>query len=185
MDELNSILHITTMDIVRWCVIAIIVIAAIATAVGVVMRKLYKVHKELEKRESEVRNNYAKLSAHDTSIMDMQKGISDLVASVNSLTAGWADIQKCMNDMQQADANRDKKVDALIEVTMENTCDRITQKSNYYIQLGGVPEDEIDSFTRMYKAYKAINGNHGAEAKYNYCINHLPILPVDKEVVVE
>ena len=185
MDELNNLLHISTLDIVRWCVIAVIVIAAIATAIGVVIRKLYRLHKELEKKELEVKDNYTKLSAHDTSIADMQKGISDLVASVNTLTSSWADMQKCMSDMQKSDAARDGKVDALIEVTMENTCDRITQKANYYIHIGGVPEDEIDGFTRMYKAYKAINGNHGAEAKYNYCINHLPILSVDKEVVVE
>lgn len=183
MNEVSNLLGITTMDIIRWCVIGIIVVGAIITAVAVLLKKLYGLHKSLETKEREVKDNYDKLANHDESISDIKKDISDLITSVKSLTTSWGDMQKCMVDMQKADNERDKKVDALIEVTMENTCDRITQKANYYIRIGGIPEDEIDSFSRMYKAYKAINGNHGAEAKYNFCINHLPILPVEKTVM--
>lgn len=67
---------------------------------------------------------------------------------------------------------------------MEEMCDRISQKARHYINdLHGIPEDEYDDFVRLFKAYQGIHGNHGAEAKYKYCIEHLPILPVETKLI--
>lgn len=79
-----------------------------------------------------------------------------------------------------------QKIDALVNATMETMCDRIEQRCKYYINdLHGIPEDEVSSFTSMFNAYKAIGGNHGAEAKYNYCINNLPLIPISTTAILK
>lgn len=72
------------------------------------------------------------------------------------------------------------------EATIEEMCDRIGQKTRYYINvLHGIPEDEYDDFVRLFHAYESIGGNHGAKQKYEYCIEHLEVLPIRKEIIVE
>lgn len=48
-----------------------------------------------------------------------------------------------------------------------------------------MPDDEIDEFTNLHAAYKECGGNHSGDAKYEYCINHLPIIPVKTDLVLE
>lgn len=87
-------------------------------------------------------------------------------------------------------ANLDAKVDQIImknklrdEAQMEEMCNLIETKTRHYINdLEGIPEDEYDSFVRLFNAYRGINGNHGAEAKFNYCIKNLPIISVKTEL---
>lgn len=84
---------------------------------------------------------------------------------------------KLVKSFDDFKANQEQKNNAIMEAQMESMCDRIEQKCKSYIELNGIPEDEYDSFVRLFKAYQGINGNHGAEAKYNYCITNLKIIP--------
>lgn len=180
MDELIEILNISAVDIVKWCVIGIFILSAIIGAGIIIGKKLFGAHKELAKRENAIAKSYEKLENHEVAIESIKKDITSIVASVEMINKNMLEMQENVKLMQVADSNRDKKVDALMEAVMEEMGDRIIQKANYYIKLGGIPEDEVDSFTRMFNAYTGIHGNHGAEAKYNYCMDHLPILPVER-----
>lgn len=182
MDELAALLNITTMDIAKWCVIAIIVLSVIAGVLFFITKQLYSLHKKLTKRENEMSDNYDKLNKHETAIVDIKKDVTAISESVDKISRSIIDMQESVRTMKTSDDIRDKKVDALMEAVMEEMADRIIQKSNYYIKIGGIPADEVDSYTRMYSAYEGIHGNHGAEAKYNYCMTHLPILPVERIV---
>lgn len=61
----------------------------------------------------------------------------------------------------------------------EALADRINQRYKYYLQLNGIPEDEVDEFEQLHTAYKGVGGNHSGDAKYEYCMQHLPIIPVE------
>lgn len=61
----------------------------------------------------------------------------------------------------------------------EALADRINHRYKCYLQLNGIPEDEVDEFQQLHAAYKGVGGNHSGDAKYEYCIKHLPIIPVE------
>lgn len=54
--------------------------------------------------------------------------------------------------------------------------DRITQKTAYYTNAGGIPADEIKEFQAMYETYKAIGGNHGVDVIFEKTIASLPLI---------
>ena len=152
MNELIEILNISTIDIVRWCVIGIFILSAIIGAGIIIGKKLFGAHKELAKRENAITKSYEKLENHEVAIESIKTDITSIVASVDMINKNMIEMQENVKLMQIADSNRDKKVDALMEAVMEEMGDRIIQKANSYIKLGGIPEDEVDSFTRMFKA---------------------------------
>ena len=57
--------------------------------------------------------------------------------------------------------------------------EKINQKYKHYLSIKGIPEDEVDEFVSLHSAYKKIGGNHHGDAKFNYCMEHLPIIPVE------
>jgi len=72
-------------------------------------------------------------------------------------------------------------IEGLVMATRETMCDRLNQKYKYYLRIGGMPEDEIEDFISFFKSYEAIGGNHSIKAKYEYCMNNLKHIPVDKD----
>lgn len=74
---------------------------------------------------------------------------------------------------------RDKQIQNIIWSQKESLADRINQKYKHYLSLGGIPEDEVDEFVSLHSAYQAVGGNHHGDAKFNYCMEHLPIIPVE------
>lgn len=92
-------------------------------------------------------------------------------------------IQKELTDSikQLADANasRDEKIENIIISQKETLADRINQKYKHYLSIGGIPEDEVDEFISLHSSYNLCGGNHFGDAKFKYCIDHLPIIPVD------
>lgn len=83
-----------------------------------------------------------------------------------------------------ADTNavRDSQIQNLMIANKELLADRINQKYKYYISIGGIPEDEYDEFVNMHKAYNGVGGNSRSDAKFEYCINHLPLIPVETKL---
>lgn len=105
--------------------------------------------------------------------------MNNIINSVGVLQQKQDEIVTTVNKLVDSNQARD-------EATIEEMCDRIGQKTRYYINvLHGIPEDEYDDFVRLFNAYEGIGGNHGAKQKYEYCIKHLEVLPVKKEIIVE
>lgn len=105
--------------------------------------------------------------------------MTNMTHSVEDLKNKQNEIVCTVNKIVESNKIRD-------EAAIEEMCDRIGQKTRYYINvLHGIPEDEYDDFVRLFSAYEAIGGNHGAKKKYEYCINHLEVLPIQKRVITE
>ena len=98
------------------------------------------------------------------------------------------EIQKELTDsiksIVERNTEKDQQMDNLMAAQREVLADKINEKYKYYISIKGIPEDEIDEFTNLHTAYKAIRGNHSGDAKYEYCINHLPVLPVKTKLII-
>lgn len=110
---------------------------------------------------------------------DLFTFMSNINSSVEILKNKQNELINTVNEIVESNKTRD-------DATIEEMCDRICQKTRYYINvLNGIPEDEYDDFVRLFKSYEAIGGNHGAKEKYEYCMKHLDILPVKKEVIIE
>ena len=80
---------------------------------------------------------------------------------------------------------KDKQIDSLMVANRELLAEKINDKYKYYISVKGIPEDEVEEFTNLHTAYKGCGGNHSGDAKYEYCINHLPVIPVETKLVYE
>jgi hypothetical protein len=74
---------------------------------------------------------------------------------------------------------RDEQINALVLANKEMLAEKINEKYKYYISIGGIPEDEYDEFVSMHKAYNGVGGNHHGDAKFEYCKEHLPVIPVE------
>ena len=84
-----------------------------------------------------------------------------------------------------ADDNQKKceQIESLIVANKEILAEKINEKYKYYISIKGIPEDEYEEFVNMHKAYNGVGGNHHGDAKFEYCIEHLPIIPVETKLV--
>lgn len=69
--------------------------------------------------------------------------------------------------------------------TKESLADRINHKYKEYLGKNGIPEDEVDEFISLHKAYKGVGGNHTSDIKFNYCMDNLPIIPAQNQDVMD
>lgn len=85
-----------------------------------------------------------------------------------------------------ADDNQKKgeQINSLIVANKEMLAEKINEKYKYYISIGGIPEDEYDEFVSMHKAYNGVGGNSHGDAKFEYCMEHLPIIPVETKLTI-
>lgn len=86
-------------------------------------------------------------------------------------------------ELRDSIAARDMQINALVIANKEMLAEKINEKYKYYISIKGIPEDEYDEFVSMHKAYNGVGGNHHGDAKFEYCIEHLPIIPVETKLV--
>lgn len=130
----------------------------------------------------------------NTTMMNFIKEVRSSIAETQSNISQFAEnrihdreqsfsIQKELTDsikeLAEGHKARDKQITALMTANKESLADRINQKYKYYLSIGGIPEDEYDEFVSLHSAYKALGGNHTGDAKFNYCMEHLSIIPVD------
>lgn len=98
-------------------------------------------------------------------------------------------IQKELRDsiksIAEYNSSKDKQIDNLMAAQREVLADKINEKYKYYITIEGIPEDEVDEFTNLHTAYKGVGGNHSGDAKYEYCMNHLRVIPVEQKLVIK
>ena len=78
-----------------------------------------------------------------------------------------------------------EKINSLITAQKEMLAEKINEKYKYYLSIKGIPEDEYDEFVSLHTAYNGVGGNHHGDAKFEYCINHLPIIPVETKLIID
>lgn len=81
--------------------------------------------------------------------------------------------------LAESDSSRDEQINNIMWAQKESLADKINQKYKHYIAINGIPEDEVDEFVSLHQAYNGVGGNHHGDAKFNYCMKHLPIIPVE------
>lgn len=98
------------------------------------------------------------------------------------------EIQKELKDSIKSivtyNSSKDRQIDNLMAAQREVLADKINEKYKYYISIKGIPEDEVDEFTNLHTAYKGVGGNHSGDAKYEYCMNHLQVIPVKTKLIM-
>lgn len=88
-------------------------------------------------------------------------------------------------ELQKRNSEIDKQIDSLMVAQREVLADKINDKYKYYISIKGIPEDEVEEFTNLHTAYKGVGGNHSGDAKYEYCMNHLSVIPVETKLLMK
>lgn len=83
----------------------------------------------------------------------------------------------------ETNKTRDLQIQCLINSNRVILGQEINQKYKQYITLDGIPEDEVDEFTDLHAQYKALGGNHSGDAKYDYVMEHLRVIPVETKLV--
>ena len=81
--------------------------------------------------------------------------------------------------LAESDSSRDEQINNIMWAQKESLADKINQKYKHYIAINGIPEDEVDEFVSLHQAYNGVGGNHHGDAKFNYCMEHLPSIPVE------
>lgn len=119
-----------------------------------------QVHKKFEE------NHEAQLKRREQSL-EIQKQLSE---SIKQLVV--------------AQTSNTDKISALMCGSKELLGNTIDERYAKYIELGGIPQNEIDEFDSIFEAYQNLNGNHGRETKYEYVKNHLPVIPVKTELLI-
>ncbi len=95
------------------------------------------------------------------------------------------ELSESIKEIIETNSDKDRQIDNLMIAQKEVLADKINDKYKYYISIKGVPEDEVDEFTNLHEAYKSVGGNHSGDAKYEYCISHLPVIPVETKLIIK
>ena len=139
--------------------------------------KLQKRHSKDEEDFRNNLNNYMEESRkdrkalHDEMTKFSKNRVNDRKQSL--------EIQK---ELKDSISIRDEQIKALVIANKEMLAEKINEKYKYYISIKGIPEDEYDEFVSMHKAYNGVGGNHHGDAKFEYCMEHLPIIPVETKL---
>ena len=146
---------------------------------------------EIHKRDNEISNEHdEKLREDFMNFMDEMKYKIEQIAydRINDREKSReirADLAGSIRIIAEDNEKKGAQIDALMLAQREVLADRINRKYKEYISLKGIPEDEYDEFVNMHSAYKGCGGNSSGDAKFEYCINHLPVLPVETKLVIK
>lgn len=144
-------------------------------------KNLDKLQTRCTKDESEFRN-----SLHDymeESRKDRKTLHDEMVNFSNNRVNDRQQSLQIQKELKDSITARDVQIDSLIVANKEMLAEKINEKYKYYISIGGIPEDEYDEFVSLHSAYNGVGGNHHGDAKFQYCIKHLPIIPVETKLV--
>ena len=137
---------------------------------------LDKLQKKHCKDEEEFRNNL------NTYIEESRKDRKALHDEMTKFADNRANDRKqsleIQKELKESISSMDDRLSPIVDAQKEMLAEKINEKYKYYISIGGIPEDEYDEFVAIHKAYNGVGGNHHGDAKYEYCIEHLQIIPV-------
>ena len=132
-------------------------------------------------------NDYMKESREDRKELheEMKKYSTNRIADRKQSFQIQKELSDSIKEIAKGQSERDKHIVALMEGSKELLGDTIDQRYDKYIALKGIPQNEVDEFDAIYDAYRGLNGNHGRQTKYEYVKEHLPVLPVKTEIIVD
>lgn len=144
---------------------------------------LDKLQKRHTHDEEEFRNNlndYIEESRKDRKVLH-----DKMTEFANNRVCDRQQSLEIQKELKESISARDVQIESLIVANKEMLAEEINKKYKHYISIGGIPEDEYDEFVSLHEAYNGVGGNHHGDAKFQYCINHLPIIPVETKLVYE
>ena len=132
-------------------------------------------------------NNYMEESRKDRKALhdEMAKFTNNRVSDRQQSLQIQKELKESVNAIIEGQKSRDEQIIALMCGSKELLGNTIDERYEKYINLGGIPQNEVDEFDSIYEAYALLNGNHGRETKYAYVKNHLPVIPVKTELVMK
>lgn len=107
----------------------------------------------------------------------------DWIIELLGLETKWMRRQREEHELLVKTSQNIRQFDSLMLANRELLAEKINEKYKYYISVNGIPEDEVDEFTNLHIAYKGCGGNHSGDAKYEYVMEHLPVIPVETKLV--
>ena len=146
--------------------------------------------RQSDEHDEQIRNELTSfIEEMKNSILETQKDIKLFADNRIHDREQSLKIQKELTDSIKSIVDRntikDEQMRNLMIAQREVLADKINDKYKYYISIDGIPEDEVDEFTSLHAAYNGVGGNHKGDAKYEYCINHLSIIPVEKKLIAK
>ena len=150
------------------------------------LEKLQERHSKDEEEFRQNLNNYMEESRKDRKVLhdEMSKFTSNRVSDRQQSLQIQKELKESVNAIIEGQKSRDEQIIALMCGSKELLGNTIDERYEKYINLGGIPQNEVDEFDSIYEAYALLNGNHGRETKYAYVKNHLPVIPVKTELVM-
>lgn len=134
----------------------------------------------IEKLTKTTAENLDKLQKkHCKDEAEFRQNLNDYMEESRKDRKALHEIQK---ELKESVSVREEQINALVTANKEMLAEKINEKYKYYISIGGIPEDEYDEFVSMHKAYNGVGGNHHGDAKFEYCKEHLPVIPVEKRL---
>ena len=148
--------------------------------------KLQQRHTKDEETFRKSLNDYMEESRKDRKELhdEMSKFTSNRVSDRQQSIQIQKELSDSIKDLIDRQGNRDEQIVALMCGTKELLGSTIDELYEKYINLKGIPQNEVDEFDSIYSAYRGLNGNHGRQTKYEYVKNHLPVIPVKTELVM-
>ena len=142
---------------------------------------LDKLQKRHTKDEEEFRNNLNNYM--EESLKDRKALHDEMTKFSNNRVSDRQQSLQIQKELKDSISSRDVRIEALVTANKEMLAEKINEKYKYYISIQGIPEDEYDEFVSLHKAYNGVGGNHHGDAKFQYCIDHLKIIPVKTKLV--
>lgn len=139
--------------------------------------KLQKMH---IKDEEEFRNNLN--SYIEESRKDREALHDEMTKFTNNRISDRKQSLEIQKELKDSISARDVQIESLVVANKEMLAEEINKKYKHYISIKGIPEDEYDEFVSLHNAYNGVGGNHHGDAKFQYCIEHLPIIPVETKL---
>lgn len=186
MDTIKNLLDVDFVSFLMVCFIIMSGVISVATIIGkfseIIGKPVKWVKKHSEDRELLIKTSEG-LNQMQNSMKETQIAIQQYSENRVHDREQSFEIQKELTEniakLTESNDIRDKQIQNILWSQKESLADKINQKYKYYLSIGGIPEDEVDEFVSLHSAYKAVGGNHHGDAKFNYCMEHLPIIPVE------
>lgn len=197
MDELKELVYIDWRYVAIALVTFLVVIKLVwslfdwlfVEKLGVETKKMKQRRQDRETLKATVEGLEALKQKHDKDESSLEERESKLEERLSLFIDETRDIIKNQSDTikKVADDNCKKggQIDSLIVANKEMLAEKINEKYKHYISIGGIPEDEYDEFVSLHKAYNGVGGNCHGDAKFEYCMEHLPIIPVETKLVIK
>ena len=188
----NNITALKDVDLFGWLCIAFLLLAAIvygAELIGKFFKLIGKPLKWKKNRESDhdliLKNSEAIKELAELHKKDIKTFTDNRVHDRQQSFNIQKELKDSINSIVDTNVTRDEQINSLIIAQKEMMAEKINSKYKYYLSIKGIHEDEYDEFVSLHAGYKAVGGNSHGDAKFEYCISHLPVIPVETKLVIK